>query len=154
MPSFILRRVISLFFVLLIAVTVTFCLLRLAPGNPFALNEKQSTPETRRQMERKYNLEEIRDEKTKAIHWRLLASQLARYLGVKKRNQGDYSGLFQGDLQPCLKYKDRTVGELITQALPVSAILGASALLLSTTIGVWLGSIAAMRKHTWVDSAT
>jgi len=142
MPSFILRRIISLVFVLLIAVTVTFCLLRLAPGNPFALNEKQSSPEAIAAQERKYDLD--------GPIW----SQCARYLGVKKRNQGNYSGLIEGDLQPCLKYKDRTVAELITQALPVSAILGASALLLSTTIGVWLGSIAAMRKHTWVDSAT
>ena len=62
MPSFILRRIFSLVFVLLFAVTATFCLLRLAPGNPFSLNEKQSSPETRRQMERKFNLEELRDE--------------------------------------------------------------------------------------------
>ncbi len=154
MPSFILRRILSLVFVLLFAVTATFCLLRLAPGNPFALNEKQSSPEVRRQMERKYNLEELRDEKTKSLNWPLLGSQVARYLGVMKRNQGDYSGLLQGDMQPCLKFKDRSVAELILQALPVSAILGAAALLLSTTIGVWLGSVAAVRKNTWLDSAT
>jgi len=46
MPSFILRRIISLVFVLLIAVTITFCLLRMAPGSPFALGEKQASPET------------------------------------------------------------------------------------------------------------
>ena len=154
MPAFILRRILSLVFVLLFAVTATFCLLRLAPGNPFSLNEKQSSPELRRQMERKYNLEELRDEKTKAVNWPLLGSQVGRYLGVMKRNQGDYSGLLQGELQPCLKFKDRSVAELILQALPVSAILGAAALLLSTTIGVWLGSIAAVRKNTWLDSAT
>ena len=154
MPSFIIRRIFSLVFVLLFAVTATFCLLRLAPGNPFSLNEKQSSPETRRQMERKFNLEELRDEKTKAVDWPLLGSQVARYLGVKRNNQGSFSGLLQGDLQPCLKFKDRTVAELIWQALPVSAILGGAALLLSTTIGVWLGSIAAVRKNTWLDSAT
>ena len=154
MPAFIIRRIISLVFVLLFAVTATFCLLRLAPGNPFSLNEKQSSPETRRQMERKFNIEELRDEKTKAVNWPLLGSQVARYLGVKRNNQGSFSGLLQGDLQPCLKFKDRTVAELIWQALPVSAILGGAALLLSTTIGVWLGSIAAVRKNTWLDSAT
>ena len=154
MPSFIIRRIFSLVFVLLFAVTATFCLLRLAPGNPFSLNEKQSSPETRRQMERKFNLEELRDEKTKAVNWPLLGSQVARYLGVKRNNQGSYSGLLQGDLQPCLKSKDRTVAELIAQAISVSAILGGAALLLSTTIGVWLGSVAAVRKNTWLDSAT
>jgi hypothetical protein len=49
--------------------------------------------------------------------------------------------LLQGNLKSCLKFKDRTVAELITQALPVSAILGLSALLLATTVGVWLGTL-------------
>ncbi len=149
MPVFILRRIFSLFFVLLIAVTVSFCLLRLAPGNPFALNEKQSSPETIARQERKFNLDG-------PVWW-----QCVRYLGFARQNADPdrhlparFSGLLQGDLQPCLKFKDRTVAELIAQALPVSAILGAAALLLSTTIGVWLGSVAAMRKNTWLDSAT
>ncbi|MEQ1850088.1 MAG: ABC transporter permease [Chthoniobacteraceae bacterium] len=142
MPSFILRRIISLVFVLLIAVTVTFCLLRMAPGSPFALGEKQASPETIAAQERKFDLDG-------PIWW-----QCVRYLGFAKGNSGERSGLLQGNLKPCLKYKDRTVAELIAQALPVSAILGASALLLSTVIGVWLGSMAALRKHTWVDSAT
>ena len=162
MPTFILRRILALIIVLLVAVSATFCLLRLAPGSPFALNEKQSSPEVRRQTEQKYNLEEIREERkdektgktTKHVQWGLLASQFGRYLGVLRNNQGQHSGLLQGDLQPCLKFKDRTVAELISQALPVSAILGASALLLATTIGVWLGSIAAVRKNTWLDSTT
>ena len=149
MPTFILRRIISLVFVLLIAVTVSFCLLRKAPGNPFALNEKQSSPETIARQERKFNLDG-------PVWWQCL-----RYLGFARQNADPdralparFSGLLQGDLQPCLKFKDRSVAELIRQALPVSAILGAAALLLSTTIGVWLGSIAAVRKNTWVDSAT
>ncbi len=142
MPTFILRRILSLVVVLLVAVTITFCLLRKAPGNPFALGEKQSSPETIAAQERKFDLD--------GPVW----SQCARYLGLAKGNSGHRSGLLQGDLKPCLKFKDRTVAELISQALPVSAILGASALLLATTIGVWLGSIAAVRKNTWLDSAT
>ena len=142
MPTFIFRRILSLLVVLLVAVTVTFCLLRMAPGNPFALNEKQSSPETIAAEERKHDLDG-------PIWW-----QCVRYLGIAKRNNGAVTGLINGDLRECLKFKDRTVNELISQALPVSAILGAAALLLSTAIGVWLGSVAAVRKNTWVDSAT
>lgn len=142
MPSFIFRRIVSLVFVLLIAVTATFCLLRLAPGNPFSLSEKQASPETIAAQERKFDLDG-------PIWW-----QCVRYLGLAKGNTGERSGLLQGDLKPCLKYKDRTVAELIIQTIPISAILGAAALLLSTIIGVWLGSLAALRKHTWVDTAT
>ena len=142
MPTFIFRRILSLVAVLLVAVTATFCLLRFAPGNPFALNEKQSSPETIAAQERKFDLD------------RSILSQCARYLGMMRNNEGRFSGLLQGNLKSCLKFKDRTVAELIGQALPVSAILGASALLLATAIGVWLGSIAAVRKNTWLDSAT
>jgi oligopeptide transport system permease protein len=65
-----------------------------------------------------------------------------------------FSGLLTGDLHDCLKYKDRTVTELIAQTLPVSATLGGLALLIATVAGVWMGSIAAVRKHTWVDAGT
>jgi oligopeptide transport system permease protein len=149
MLAFVVRRIFSLAVVLLIAVTVTFCLLRMAPGSPFALNEKQSNPEAIARQERLYDLD------------RSILSQCARYLGLTKKNaQPEFgvparrSGLLQGDMQPCLKYKDRSVGELIRQTLPVSAIIGGLALLIATVTGVWLGSIAALRKHTWVDSGT
>ena len=142
MPTFILRRILSLVVVLLVAVTIAFCLLRMAPGNPFALGEKQSSPETIAAQERKFDLD--------GPVW----SQCLRYLGITKGNSGHRSGLLQGDLKPCLKFKDRTVAELISQALPVSAILGLSALLLATTVGVGIGSIAALRKSTWIDSTT
>src|SRR6266513_1311451 len=97
MPSFILRRIVSLVFVLLIAVTVTFCLLRLAPGSPLSLGEKQASAETIAAQERKFDLDG-------SIGW-----QCVRYLGLAKKTSGHRSGLLQANLQPCLKYKDRTV---------------------------------------------
>jgi ABC-type dipeptide/oligopeptide/nickel transport system permease component len=57
MAGFIVRRIFSLFVVLLFAVTLSFCLLRLAPGSPFNLNERQSTPENIAKAERKHNLD-------------------------------------------------------------------------------------------------
>jgi oligopeptide transport system permease protein len=150
MLSFVVRRIISLCFVLLFAVSLTFCLLRLAPGSPFSLNEKQaSNPDIIKQQERLYDLD------------RSIPSQLSRYLGFTKKNAqpergipARRSGLLQGDMQPCLKYKDRTVGELIRQTLPISALIGAFALIIATASGIWLGSMAALRKHTWIDTGT
>src|SRR5688572_18713144 len=122
MLSFIVRRIISLFFVLLIAVSLTFCLLRLAPGSPFQMNEKQASETTIEEQEKLYDLD------------RSIPSQCARYLGITKKNAqpergipARRSGLLQLDMQPCLKYKDRSVGELIRQTLPVSATIGALA---------------------------
>lgn len=139
MASFVIRRIIALFFVLCLAVTLTFCLLRMKPGSPFAMSEKNLTKESIEQQEIKYNLDGGK------------ASQCLRYLGLARNNSGEFSGLLQGEFQPCLKYRDRNVGELIAQTLPVSATLGALAFLIASTGGIWLGSLAAVRKHTWVD---
>jgi oligopeptide transport system permease protein len=135
--------------VLLLAVTVTFCLLRKAPGDLFNLGEKQRTKEAIALVEKKYNLDGS------------LQSQCLRYLGVMKKSPdaehgrpAEFSGLLQGDFGKSTKLKDRNIGELLRAALPTSLTIGALALLLSTAVGVWLGSVAAVRKNTWVDSAT
>ncbi len=142
MFTFIVRRIISLFVVLLVAVSASFCLLRLAPGNPFTQSEKASSPEQIAAQERKYDLD------------RSIPSQLARYVGVMRKNAGHFSGLLQGDFSPCLKYKDRDVRELIDQTIPVSATLGAIALLISTMVGIFLGSLAAVKKDSLADAGT
>ena len=142
MFTFIVRRIFSLFLVLLVAVTASFCLLRLAPGNPFTQGERAMTPEQLNAEERKYDLDGS------------LFSQWARYIGMTPNNKGHFSGLLQGDFQPCLKYKDRTVRELIVQTIPVSATLGALALLLATVVGVTLGSLAALKKDKLADAGT
>ena len=149
MPTFILRRILSLIAVLFLAVTVAFCLLRKAPGDPFNLGEKQRTKEAIALEEKKYNLDGS------------LQSQCLRYLGAMRKNPdaehgrpAEFSGLLQGDFGKSTKLKDRNIGELLRAALPTSLTIGALALLLSTAVGVWLGSVAAVRKNTWVDSAT
>lgn len=142
MFTFIVRRIFSLFVVLLVAVTASFCLLRLAPGNPFAQGEKAIGAEQLAAQERKYDLDGS------------LFSQWARYIGVARNNEHKFSGLLQGDFQPCLKYKDREVRDLIDQTIPVSAILGAVALILATVIGIFLGSLAALKKDQLADAGT
>jgi oligopeptide transport system permease protein len=153
MVGFIARRVISLFVVLLIAVSITFCLLRFAPGDAFNLSEKQNTEENQAKQRKKYNLDG-------PLWW-----DLARYLGLGKkyeekntdgtvREPAGYRGLLQGNFDASLKLKDRRVGELLSQTLPISMSIGLLALMIATTLGVWLGSMAAVKKHTWIDTAT
>lgn len=139
MASFVIRRMIALGFVLLFAVSLTFTLLRMAPGNPFSLSEKNASPEAIRQQEVKYNLDGS------------IASQCLRYLGITPNNSGERDGLLQGNFQPCLKYRDREVGELIQQTLPVSATLGALAFFIATSLGILLGCNAAINQHRWID---
>jgi oligopeptide transport system permease protein len=140
MLAFLLRRSFSLLIVLISVVTITFVLVRLAPGGPFT-KERKIPPAIEKQLMARFNLEGS------------LWEQLATYVGVRKNSSGHYSGILQGDLQPSTKYRDRSVNELIGDSLPFSATLGLLAFALATVGGIWLGTIAAVRHHTWVDTA-
>jgi len=136
--AFILRRFASMLVVLLCVITATFVLVQLAPGGPFT-RERSIPPAIKKELEARYNLD--------GPIWQ----QFTTYLGVRQNSRGQYSGILQGDFQPSLKYRDRSVRELLAQSLPISATLGLAAFLLATTGGVWLGSLAAVRHHSQTD---
>lgn len=129
MIGFILRRTILLVFVLFSVVSITFVLIRIAPGGPFD-REREPPPWVKEQLLRKYKLD--------GSIWQ----QYTAYMG----------DLARGDLRVSFKYKAWSVAELIGQALPVSAVLGLAAFFVATTIGVWLGSWAAVRHNTVADT--
>lgn len=130
MLAFLLRRFASLVLVLFCVVTVTFFLVRMAPGGPFS-RERKIPPAIEKQLLARYKLD-----------------------GTLWQQYSDYLGdLVRGDLRLSTKYRDRSVNELIRESLPVSGTLGVLAFLFATTGGVWLGTLAAVRHHTWVDSS-
>ncbi len=141
MLTFVIRRFASMIVVLLCVVTFTFLLARLAPGSPFA-TEKNLPPAVMQALETRFNL-----------HGSML-EQFGSYLGVRRNVSGHYSGLLQGDMQPSLKYRDQSVSELIAQSLPISAVLGTTAFIIAMIAGVWLGCVAAIHQHHWIDSAS
>lgn len=131
MIAFVLRRFLGFVVVLWAVVTITFFLVRLAPGGPFS-RERKIPPQIEKQLLARYKLD-----------------------GTLWQQYSDYLGdLAHGDLRLSTKYRDRSVNELIGDALPVSCALGAAAFLLSTMLGVWLGSLAAVRQHTALDTAS
>src|SRR5262245_17801805 len=101
MLRFIARRLLETVPVLFILVTLTFFMIRLAPGGPFAA-EKNVTPEVLRNLEAHYGMDKP------------LPRQYLDYLGR----------LLRGDLGPSFKYSNRTVNELIADGFPVSLELG------------------------------
>ena len=139
MITFILRRCASLLGVLFCVVTITFFLVRLAPGGPF-VKERSIPPAIEKQLQQRFNLDGS------------LWEQYATYLGIRRNATGHYSGLLQGDLQPSLKYRDRSVREILGDSLPISIMLGIVAFCIATTAGIWLGSLAAVRHHTAIDT--
>jgi len=120
-----LRRLASLPVVLFCVVTITFFLIRLSPGGPFDAERK--IPEAiEKQLLAKYKLD---------------GPLLVQYGGYLK-------DLIHGDLRLSTKYRNRSVNEILAQTLPVTLTLGATALLIAVTIGVWLGAFAAARPGT------
>ncbi len=128
MWRFIGFRVLQSIPVILVVITVTFFLVRLAPGGPFSA-EKAVTPEVKAALEAQYGL-----------HLPVFQQYIA-YLG----------DLAHGDLGPSFKYPGRSVNELIAAGFPVTAELGLYALLVAIIIGGIAGVVASLRPNTAQD---
>jgi oligopeptide transport system permease protein len=128
MIKFILKRIFEAIPTLLVLITVSFFLMRFAPGNPFS-SERPLPPEVMANIEAKYGLDKP------------VFEQYTTYL----------TNILQGDFGPSFKYQDYTVNELISVALPVSAKVGLIAFIFTVIMGVTVGTIAALRQNTWLD---
>lgn len=130
MISFILRRLASAVPTLFIVVTISFFLMRFAPGGPFNL-ERPLPPQTMENLMRTYHLDQPL--------WR----QYVTYL----------KNAVTGDFGPSYIYHDNNVAQLIGKGLPYSVELGFYALLLAVIGGVIAGTIAALRQNSFLDFA-
>ncbi|RVH92110.1 oligopeptide ABC transporter permease OppB [Sinorhizobium medicae] len=130
MISFILRRLASAVPTLFIVVSLSFFLMRFAPGGPFNL-ERPLPPSTMENLMRTYHLDQPL--------WR----QYVHYL----------SNAVTGDFGPSYIYHDNNVAQLIGKGLPYSMELGFYALLLAVVGGVITGTIAALKQNSFLDFA-
>ncbi|HEX6636327.1 MAG TPA: ABC transporter permease subunit [Steroidobacteraceae bacterium] len=130
MIAYALRRIAGLLPTLFVLVSLSFFIIRLAPGSPFA-QEQQLPPEVRANLEAAYGLDAP------------LLVQYGRYLG----------GVLRGDLGPSFRYKDFRVNELIASGLPLSLTIGLAAAALAFLAGVPLGVYAAWRADSLADHA-
>ncbi len=128
MLKLIFKRLLEAIPTLFVLVTISFFMMRLAPGSPFT-SERGYPPEVMANIEAKYHLNEP------------LTTQYLSY----------WKSLAQGDLGPSFKYKDYSVNELLAQAFPVSIKLGLYAFALALILGVTFGVIAALRQNSWLD---
>jgi oligopeptide transport system permease protein len=55
------------------------------------------------------------------------------------------------DFGPSFRYKDRSVNDIIAQGFPVTLTYGAWAFLIATTVGIAMGTVAALRHNSWGD---
>ena len=128
MISLVVRRLLWGIPVLWLILTLTFFLLRAAPGGPFD-QERVLSPQVEQLIQAKYRLDQS------------LPQQYLNYL----------ADVIRGDLGPSFQYADYSVNQLIGLGLPVSVQLGFYALLLALVLGVTLGMVAALLANRWPD---
>ena len=128
MISFIIRRLLIAIPVLLIVITVAFFMMRVAPGGPFT-SDRALPPEVEANILAAYDLD-------KPLH-----EQYIKYV----------KNVVRGDFGPSYKWKNFTVNELIAIGAPISVRLGLTALFFALVIGVFLGTIAALRQNSATD---
>lgn len=128
MIKYIAYRILQAIPTLFIIITLSFFLLRFAPGSPFS-GERVLPPEVMANIEAKYGFDQP------------LYKQYMDYL----------IRLAHGDFGPSFVYKDQTVNDLVDEAFPVSVKLGTISFIIATFIGLSLGIWSALRQNTWVD---
>lgn len=130
MTKYVIERLVQAVIIILLIASITFLLMNLVPGGPF-LSEKSPSPEVLAALEAKYGLDQP------------LPVQLKTYL----------VDLVHGDLGVSFKMqKNRPVLDIIAEMFPVSAKIGAFALLWAILIGIPLGCIAAYNRGKRLDS--
>jgi oligopeptide transport system permease protein len=128
MATYIIKRLAHAVIVLWVVITITFLLMHAIPGGPFT-SERNLPPAVLKNIETKYKLND---------------PLYRQYLDYMKN-------LLKGDLGPSFKHEDRTVNEIITEAIPVSFQLGFESIVLAILVGIPVGIGAALHRGHWQD---
>lgn len=132
MLRFIIRRLLVTIPTILVVITLTWGLIRLAPGN-FYSGEKKIPPAIEKNIREKYGLDKPWYQQYGRTMW-----------GIVRHF----------DFGTSLKYEGQSVNGIIARSLPVSAAIGLLAYLLSLIVGITAGSIAALRQNSRWDYAS
>ncbi len=132
MLSFIIRRLLITIPTILVVITITWGLVRLAPGN-FYISEKNIPPAIEKNIREKYGLDKPWYQQYGRTLWNIV-----RHF----------------DFGTSLKYEGQSVNAIIARSLPVSATVGILAYLLALVVGVVTGSIAALHANSRRDYAS
>jgi len=128
MFRFIVRRLLVTLPMVLVVITLTWALIRLAPGNFYA-SERKLPAAIEKNIRAKYGL----DQPWYVQYGRVMAN------------------ILRLDFGNSLKYENETVNEVLKRTVPVSAALGACAYLLALVVGITLGTVAALKQNSKLD---
>lgn len=131
MARYILKRIFYGILTLFLVATITFFLMKMMPGSPYA-NEAKMTATQKAIMNKQYGLDK---------------PYIVQYLTY-------LAGAAHGDFGISFQYSNQPVSALIGARLGASAQLGLQALIVGVILGIILGSFAAMNQGTWIDSTS
>jgi len=131
MTGYILQRLVSLFFVLLIVSAIVFVLMNLVPGGPFTLGERGYSEVELANLNRKYGLD----------------------VPVPQRYVNFLIGAVQLDFGNSFSVAGRPpVTELIARVWPTTLHLGLYTIIVSFGLGIPMGVVAAYYRNSWIDN--
>ena len=131
MAAFALKRLLGLVPTLWVIVTLSFFVIRLAPGSPFS-TERAMPAAVKAELEARYGFNKP------------LLQQYGSYLG---------NLVLHADLGLSIKYPERSVNEIIADGFPTTMLLGCAALLWALVLGMGAGIVGAVRQNTAWDHA-
>lgn len=129
MLRFIVRRLLVTIPTILVVITITWGLIKLAPGN-FYSGEKRLSPAIEKNIREKYGLDKPWYQQYGKTLWSIV-------------------GHF--DFGTSLRFEGQSVNSIIWRSLPVSASIGILAYLLALIVGITAGSIAALKQNSKWD---
>ena len=126
--KYLLRRLLLMIPVLWAIYTITFLMVITMPGNPFQQPDRQMPEGVEQALEARYHIED-----NWSYYWEYLA------------------GALRLDFGPSFQYRDWTCTQIIAQSLPVSLVLGVTAIFVAVLVGVPVGVISAAKRNSWFD---
>ncbi|PZR97546.1 MAG: peptide ABC transporter permease [Candidatus Chloroheliales bacterium] len=132
MLQYIIRRIIGLFFVLIGIALLTFLLMHLAKGSPFA-GEGNVPPNVIASINASYGLDKPLPIQFITTVWNFL--------------HGDFGVSYKQQV-------GRPVWDIMMDGFGNSAVLGACAFAFTIFVGILLGLLAAIGQNTWLDYTT
>lgn len=162
MTKFIARRFLWMILVLFVVSIITFGLMHIVPGGPFA-REKPISPQAMANLAKKFNLDAPLHEQYLTYISGILIPRVQTGK-IRRSEEGDalinvrlpsddenQVWLRWMDFGPSYGSRSRTVNDIFRENLPVSFELGVAALAVAMAIGIPLGILAALRRNTAVD---
>ncbi|MEM1012195.1 MAG: ABC transporter permease [Planctomycetota bacterium] len=128
MLRFIAIRVLQFPLILAAIYLITFALAWVAPGDPFSAQTEGNDPQRVQELRERFNV---------TSSWDFLTTYPVN--------------LLRGEFGPSFSVRDKTVGQIIADTLPVSLAVGGLAIVIATGVGIAIGTLAAVRRDGVLD---